>query len=121
MRLTPVKKMYLCIVLFLVGAMGLAYSETGETTGEKRPRRFIPFPMLFYSPETGLGFGAGAHYYVYPQRDAVVQKAEAINGIAFYTVQKQMLLSLSMNRYFRRSGNLLRVQAVGMKFPDKFW
>lgn len=108
-------------LLLVIAGTGLAESDTNEPDREKRPSRFIPFPVVFYSPETGFGFGAGALYYVDPHPDAVVQKPDTINGIGFYTVKNQMLLAMSMNRYLRRNGNNLSVKAVGMKFPDKFW
>lgn len=119
------RKAHVCILLFalLFLISGISLAESGTEGGDhgKRQRRLIPFPVVFYSPETGLGLGAAALYFVAPMADAVVQAPDTINAIAFYTTRNQILLALSMNKYFMRSGNNLSVQAVGMKFPDKFW
>ena len=119
--LKSMKTWSVCLFMFLAVSMAFTYSEAAAATREKRPSKFIPFPVVFYSPETGMGFGAGALYYVNPHTDAVVQQPDAINGIGFYTLKNQMLLAASMNKYFMKSGNLLTLRAVGMKFPDKFW
>ena len=119
--LKSMKKWSVCFIMFITVSMGFACSEADAATREKRPRKFIPFPVVFYSPETGMGFGAGALYYVNPHPEAVVQQPDTVNGIGFYTLKNQMLLAASMNKYFMKSGNLLTMRAVGMKFPDNFW
>jgi outer membrane protein assembly factor BamA len=93
-----------------------------ENIGDKnKKRKLVPFPVVFYSPETGLGFGAGGLYFVKPLPEAVVQEPDTINAIGFYTTKNQILIALQMDKYFVRNGNNVNFQAVVQKFPDKFW
>ena len=104
------------VALFLFPS---ALSLFGE--GEERERRIIPLPVLFFAPETGIGFGASAVYYVTPYSDAVIQKPDVVSAVAFYTQKNQLLVAAGSETYFRRSGDRLSVEGIAQRFPDKFW
>ena len=108
-------------VLLLIPGLLLAEEVKGESENWKRKRKVVPFPVIFYSPETGVGLGAGGLYLVSPLPEAVVQEPDTINAIGFYTMKNQILIALQMDKYFVRSGNNLNFKAVVQKFPDKFW
>jgi outer membrane protein assembly factor BamA len=99
----------------------MAQDEVSEVESRKRNRKIVPFPVLFFSPETGVAFGAGGLYLVSPRPEAVVQEPDTINALGFYTTKNQLLLTVQMDTYFTRSGDNLNFQAVLQKFPDKFW
>jgi outer membrane protein assembly factor BamA len=113
----------LCIAgVCLLHPPGLGADGSADESGaQKRPVRFVPFPVLFITPETGLGFGAAGLVYVLPRPDAVVQKSDIYSVIAFYTQNNQLLTGLGMEKYFTRSGDKLNVLATVQKYPDVFY
>ncbi len=112
--------------LILLGALAcpapsaLLAQEPAEEQAETvvvEGRRFIPFPVLFYAPETGLGFGAAAVWYFRSEES----RLSSISPLLVYTTRGQFLLSTRLEAWF--GGD--RWRAVGdagfSRFPTKFW
>jgi outer membrane protein assembly factor BamA len=111
---------FLTALLLIPGPL-TAEEEGGVNESWKRKRKVVPFPVFFYSPETGVGLGMAGLYLASPLPEAVVQDPDTINAIGFYTTRNQIIIALQMDRYFVRSGNNLNFTAVVKKFPDTFW
>ena len=79
--------------------------------------QLVPYPVLFYSPETGVGFGAGAIWYF--RRSG--SRISSVSPMLFYTTKKQFSISAQFDSWF--DGNRWRILAdVGFsRFPAKFW
>jgi len=107
--------------LLLFPGMLMAEDEEGDVKAGERKGKFLPFPVVFYTPETGMGFGAGALYLAEPLPGAVVQEPDTVNGIAFYTVKNQLLVAAIVNKYLVKTGDKLNLQGIVQKFPDEFW
>ncbi len=80
-------------------------------------RRFLPFPVLFYAPETGLGFGAGAVWYF--RREG--SRLSSLSPIAVYTTKSQFLVSARLDSWWARDLWLLSADAGFSRFPTKTW
>jgi hypothetical protein len=116
-RTTTLSTLALIALLLFPSAVTLH----GDSDEEKRERGIIPLPVFFITPETGLGLGASAIYYVSPYTDAVVQKPDVVSAVAFYTLENQLLVAAGSETFFRRSGDRLNVEGTAQRFPDKFW
>jgi len=82
---------------------------------------FVPIPVLFYAPETGLGFGASAAY-VYRHRGSTVRDRPSVFAAVFIlTTRAQLMASLGGNHYWSRERNLLQGGVLYRKFPNLFF
>jgi len=92
-------------------------SSTARDSARNGGSRLIPYPVLFYSPETGVGFGAGAIWFFQPSGS----RLSSISPVLFYTSKKQFSISAQLDSWFNR--NRWRVLAdVGFsRFPAKYW
>jgi hypothetical protein len=86
---------------------------------QRSPREtdWFALPVLFWLPETRLGFGAagGLHFAGTGER-----RSSNLFAVAVYTLNRQGSLDLSAELW-ARSGSLLAVRARGVIFPDRFY
>jgi outer membrane protein assembly factor BamA len=111
-----------------VSAQDAPPAEAPDTTQEagEQGNTLIPLPVIFYTPETGFGFGLAASYYVRlsdppaDEPDAVVQPS-LFQFFAVYTSKSQIVTQLSSNLFL--SGTQYRsFSELGYaKFPTRFW
>jgi hypothetical protein len=74
----------------------------------------IPFPVIFYQPETGFGFGASAIYYYRFSAGDTISPPSSMAPIAIYTTLWSEMY-VDEDRWRISSG-------IGYsKFPNKFW
>ena len=74
-------------LLFLVA--GISNAQERDTADYKA--RIVGIPILFYGPETSLGFGAAGFFtFKLPPQDSLVRPSQ-INIGAAYTLEKQIL------------------------------
>jgi hypothetical protein len=86
----------------------------------------VPIPVVFYQPETGLGFGATAVYTYYMGRAADAKEGKpilpsTIAPVALYTTKKQIIVALRAELFPIGSPYRLVGEAAFTKFPNKFW
>lgn len=102
-------------------------SAAGDTTSspEPTPRRagwsVAPFPVLFSTPETGFGGGAGAVLTHRSRGDTPRTRPQALGIVAFYTAKNQSLFGLAPDLHFRRDSWRLRAEGGYRKFPTSFY
>jgi hypothetical protein len=92
-----------------------------ENQSVPRQKQFIPLPVIFYSPETSLGLGASFLFFNFPSDDITDPKPDVWKGIAFYTLNNQILTALDVDKYFKSGELMLNASGEASKFPDKFW
>jgi outer membrane protein assembly factor BamA len=95
------------------------------TSGARRSS-LIPFPILFYQPETGTGFGASVSWLFTLSGSAPADSAaptfrSSLGMTAIYTSKEQTIVGLGTELY--PGGGRYRVEAnVGYtEFPNTFW
>jgi len=79
--------------------------------------QLIPYPVLFYSPETGVGFGAGAIWYF--RRTG--SRLSSVSPLLFYTSKKQFSISAQFDSWFDRSRWRILADVGFSRFPAKYW
>jgi hypothetical protein len=87
---------------------------------------FIPLPVVFYQPETGLGFGATAVYSFYLGQEKDAEEGEPILSstlapVALYTTKSQIIVALRAELLPIGSPYRFFGEAAFSKFPNKFW
>ncbi len=100
------------------------YNNKVEQSGpdEKDIRsRIVPFPAVFYTPETKLG-GAGSFvYFTYGDDKIKPRRPDTISAVAFYTQKKQSLGALSYKNYFYNCLFLWSLKGSFSDFEKKFY
>lgn len=94
-----------------------AATTGGAADSASDARRFIPFPVLFYAPETGLGFGAAAVWYFRAERS----RLSSLSPLLVYTSRGQFLVSARLESWFGRNRWRAVADAGFSRFPTKFW
>jgi hypothetical protein len=88
--------------------------------------RLIPFPILFYQPETGTGFGASVVYLFTlaggPRPgDGRRSLRSSVGATAIYTAKKQIITTLSAETY-PQGGRYRALASLSFeRFPNSFW
>jgi hypothetical protein len=128
------RKAFLGIVLVAVSVGRLAGSaapaafqeepgediEQAEKKKEERKSGIVALPVVFYTPETKLAFGAGGIYYFPLTADTTVDRPSNVSFTGVYTQRKQSYVELNPDFYL---GHGYHIQAVGRyyNFPDYFY
>ena len=81
----------------------------------------FPFPILFYTPETGVAGGAMALYVMREPEINPKDRPSNISGDIIYTAKKQVIIELNSDIYFNNSTYHLLLNAAFKNFPDKFY
>ena len=91
----------LIIVGILMLQMFLLNNLNAQEVEKKiKDRSIIALPVIFYLPETRLGFG-GVGRFSFRWQEQEVDKISSVDVGAVYTLNKQLLLNLPYNLYFK--------------------
>jgi outer membrane protein assembly factor BamA len=92
----------------------------GHGVAEEIPElwQFFPFPVLFYTPETGVGGGAAVTVLRTPDG---ATRPDTINAIGFYTQKNQISLVAESDWQLRGGRQDLKVGLAGSLFPALFY
>ena len=93
------KKLSICTIFVLVAANTLAQKKLIERylsnkTDSSRSPSFMPIPILRYSQEIGLEFGAGLLYSTYVDREDLSNRSSNFAGIVSVSTKGQYNVSL---------------------------
>lgn len=91
--------------------------ESDETDGSAT----LPLPIVFYQPETGLGFGASLLTYYQLTPGDTVSPPSSLALIGIYTTKNQVEIGFSSDMYFDADRWRVSLGAGYSKFPNKFW
>lgn len=92
-------------------------SSTARDSTRDGGSRLIPYPVLFYSPETGVGFGAGAIWFFQPSGS----RLSSISPVLFYTSKQQFSVSAQLDSWFSRNRWRILADVGFSRFPAKYW
>jgi outer membrane protein assembly factor BamA len=89
-----------------------------DSSGEEDFTHLSGFPIVFYTPETGLAAGAaGAYFY----KQEATQRPNSIGGILFFTAKSQIVFGLTSEIYSRDGSRRIEGGLGFQKFPTSFW
>ncbi len=90
-----------------------------------KPRRLWDImkvlPIVFYTPETSVGLGAGA-LFLFNMPGAVAERRPSSVSLAgIYTLEKQMVAQVVPELRFGDDDFVLRLELLATKFPSRFY
>lgn len=97
-------------------AEGAVRESTEEEGGS-----LIPLPVIFYQPETGLGFGLTAINYYRATPGDTISPPSSIAFVGIYTTKKQLVLAVSTDMFVAEDEWRLSSSASYSKFPTTYW
>lgn len=106
-----------------IGNKNTAVHEKSDKTADKKAKknRTVISPVVFYSPETSMAFGAaGSRIFRSFSKDEEA-KPSSISPFFVYTLKKQIIASLALDIYFKNNTWHLTGNLGFMKFPTKFY
>jgi hypothetical protein len=84
----------------------------------------IPLPVVFYQPETGVGFGATGVYLFHLGRTSGAEERRlpsSIAAVGFYTTKGQIITAVQAELYPAGGGYRYIGELSFSKFPTKLW
>lgn len=113
---------YLFFSVFCIAAAANSDTEAaGTTAGEASDslkNSLTLLPAVFYTPETKLGFGVYPNYIFRFSKNC---KPSNVAFLAYYTVKKQVSISIDPNLYFRDNDYILSGTIFYEKWPNSFF
>jgi len=119
------KKFFALSIFFLVFLVAHAQDndpiiET-DTLNVKKKVQVIGIPILYYTPETSLGFGVGAQFFLANQRNIYNSRQSNILVSFVYTLNKQYIIEVYPKIYFQFGNWMLDGVFKYKLFPNTFW
>lgn len=117
-----------CIILLLATVQeGICQHEIdknrviqSDTITSKNFQSLI-IPIVFYTPETSLGFGVGGQLFFRTKGSAISTRLSNFFGSIFYTLNKQLVIDLKPQIYFRNESYFLDAAFKYKIYPNRFW
>ena len=110
-----------CVLLFPLVEWARAEESAKDTTRAQRLGVY-PFPIVYYTPETGVAIGAAA---LYLYRDSLARPLSRTSDFTFdmtYTLKKQIIAEGSTDYYFFGNDEYRLLANTAFKiFPNKFY
>jgi outer membrane protein assembly factor BamA len=126
-----IKKMIvLLLVILVLGFHTYASVDTGKEAEEqteiealtrKCKKRIIAAPILFYTPETRLAYGAAGSYIFRMAGCKKDSRPSSISPIVIYTQEKQFKAQLNTDLFFKDNKYRLKTEIKLEKYPNKFY
>ncbi len=101
----------------------LAVDKAGKPPPEPRKVWDIVkvLPIVFYTPETSLGFGAGALFLFNMPGAVAKRRPSSVSLAGIYTLEQQMIAQVVPELRFGDDDFVLRFEMLGTKFPSRFY
>ncbi|MDP2482388.1 MAG: BamA/TamA family outer membrane protein [Candidatus Palauibacterales bacterium] len=121
-----------CLLLsVLLGAIGSARAqEPAAQDAEGQPPAasaaddggsLVPLPVVFYQPETGLGFGVTAINYYRMTPGDTISPPSSLSLVGVYTTKNQLILALWSDMFLDEDRWRISSKVSYVKFPTKYW
>ena len=88
---------------------------------KKKSLQVIGLPVLFFTPETSFGFGAGAQMFLLKQSNVYNSRLSNIFVNAIYTAKNQFVIDLKPQIYFGKGEYFFDMAYKFKIFPNSFW
>ena len=94
---------------------------SAEATEQDEGGSLIPLPVIFYQPETGLGFGLTAINYYRATPGDTISPPSSMSFVGIYTTKNQLVLAVSSDMYVAEDRWRISSAVSYSRFPTKFW
>ena len=109
------------LVMVFVMLFGWATKATAQLDPTDSTRnRWVVLPVLYYTPETRLAFGATGSFYFRFKGDSTNSRPSTVQALAAYTINKQILLSAPFNLFMKQEKYWLNGQVAFYRYPYVF-
>jgi hypothetical protein len=104
------------------GIQEKAGQETEQAADKEKEKTsgIVAVPVVFYTPETKLAFGAGGIYYFALTGDKAVTRPSSVSFSGVYTQLKQSTVEVNPDFYLK-DGYHIQAYLQYYKFPDYFY
>ncbi|OJJ22020.1 hypothetical protein BKI52_08245 [marine bacterium AO1-C] len=114
------KKISLLFVLML-SVVSLAISQNTKTSTKKKRVKFIPIPIISYSPETRLALGALGQLTFKLNGEDTLSRSSSAQATFIYTLNNQYLIEGEYTLLFNKEKYILNGEASFRKFPEFYY
>jgi len=92
-----------------------------DTIQLRKNIELIGIPLVFYSPETQFGFGAGGQLFFHNQQNIYNSRLSNVLATVMYTTKKQLMVDVMPKIYFLDGEIFLDGLFKYRIFPNSFW
>lgn len=92
-----------------------------DTINKNKKFQFVAIPIIFYTPETSFGFGAGAQVFLLKQKNIYNDRVSNIFVDFIMTSNKQFIIDVIPQIYFGKGDYFLDMNFKWKIFPNNFW
>ena len=120
------KKLFLFLLISLFIST-LGHSQTkddvikSDTLSKNKKFQFIAIPIIFYTPETSFGIGAGGQIFLLKQKNIYNDRVSNIFVDFIMTSNKQFIIDVIPQIYFGNGDYFLDMNFKWKIFPNNFW
>ena len=110
-------------IFILITSVGSGLGEEKKDKEKKKDKRIstVVLPIIFYMPETRLGFGGGGLLTYRAKNSPEEARPSSLYFQAYYTQNKQWGIELKPEVYLNNEAYLINGYFKMSKFPNKFW
>lgn len=92
-----------------------------DTLIKSKKYQFLAIPIVFYTPETNFGFGAGGQVFLLKNKNIYNDRVSNIFFNAIYTANKQIIIDVVPQIYFGKGDYFLDMAYKFKIYPNSFW
>jgi outer membrane protein assembly factor BamA len=92
-----------------------------DTIGSDKKLQIIGLPLIFYTPETELGFGVAGQMFFLRRSNVYNSRLSNAWMNLIYTTQKQIIFDFKPQLYFLKGDYFLDAAYKYKVFPNSFW
>jgi outer membrane protein assembly factor BamA len=119
------RRFFVLVILLSLSASALKAQEEGlaklDTLGKNKKLQVVVVPILFSTPETGFGAGAGAQFFFLEKSNIYNSRLSNVFTNAIYTSNNQFILDIKPQIYFNRGDFFLDGAYKYKIYPNSFW
>jgi len=112
---------FLLTIIFFITTIPLFAQADSVKTDTIRKGKIFPSPVLGYTPETRLYFGAGCVYYLPPSKKYPETNPAVLKLVAVYTLNKQIESNFSGDSYYKNNLYKFIYSISYFEYPDHFF
>lgn len=104
-----------------VQAQDTGNSQISKAEKKEKNLRFIPFPIIYYSPETRLAFGALGQFIFRMSPEDTIARASTTQSNFIYTLNNQFLLANDYTLFTKEEKYIFNGSLDFLNFPEFFY
>lgn len=109
------------IALGICSSVGFSADKNEKEPPAEKKSSFIFLPILYYTPETRWAGGVGGLFTFRPSGSQEKSRPSALTFAAITTQNRQFILNLKPELYFKNGSTIIISYLDLKKFPDKFY